>query len=146
VVRASSAYLIRDLLQDAVERGTGRRAAIDGLAVAGKTGTTRDAWFVGEAAGIVTVAWIGLDHADLELGGGRAAAPLWRRFMERAAGARAPREVERPGDVVVRRVDPETGLLLGKRSGRGREELFRRQALPRRDRWLLRDRPEQVVP
>lgn len=145
VVRASTAYLIRDLLRDAVENGTGRRAAIEGVTVAGKTGSTRDAWFVGEAGGIVTVAWVGLDRGDLDLGGGRTAAPLWSSYMKHATATRAPRPIERPADVVVRRVDPETGLLLGKGSGKGREELFRRQALPRKDRWLLRDRPEPVV-
>jgi penicillin-binding protein 1B len=146
VVRSSTAYIVHDLLRDAVERGTGRRAAIEGLVVAGKTGTSNDAWFAGDAGGIVAVAWVGLDRGSpAGLGGGRHAAPLWRRFMARAARARPLREVERPGDVVVRRVDPETGLLLSKRSRKGREELFRRRALPRKDRWLRRDRPEPVV-
>ena len=55
------------------------------------------------------------------------------------------REIERPKDIVVRRVDPDTGLLLSKRSRRGREEIFRRHALPRKDRFLRRDKPEPVV-
>jgi membrane carboxypeptidase/penicillin-binding protein len=65
--------------------------------------------------------------------------------MERALSARPPRQLKRPWDVVTRRVDPETGLLLSKRSRKGREELFRKKALPRKDRWLRRDQPEPVV-
>jgi membrane peptidoglycan carboxypeptidase len=145
VVHSATAFLIHDLMRDAVETGTGARAAIEGLNVAGKTGSTRDAWFVGDASGIVTVAWVGLDEGDLGLSGGRAAAPLWRRFMARAVEARARREVERPRDVVTRRVDPESGLLLSGRSRKGREEIFNRRALPRKDRWLRPDRPEPVV-
>jgi len=112
VVDPATAYLIRDLMRDAVESGTGARAAIEGVDVAGKTGSTRDAWFVGDAAGIVAVAWVGLDEGDLGQAGGRVAAPMWKRFMARAAAARAPREVERPRNVVTRVVDPESGLLL----------------------------------
>jgi membrane peptidoglycan carboxypeptidase len=149
VVHASTAYLVRDLLVDTVGRGTSRRAAIEDLDVAGKTGTSsglRDAWFAGDDGAIVTVAWVGLDGGgSLGLTGGVAAAPLWKRFMERASSARPPRTVERPENVVVRRVDPETGLLVSRRSRKGHDELFRLQALPRKDRFFRRDRPEPVV-
>ena len=53
-----ASYVVRDLMRDAVENGTGRAAAIDGFEVAGKTGTSsalRDAWFVGGAGSVVTV-------------------------------------------------------------------------------------------
>ena len=63
VVHASTAYIVRDLLRDSVEHGTGHNAAIDGRNVAGKTGTSsglRDAWFVGHAEGVVTAVWIGI--------------------------------------------------------------------------------------
>ena len=52
------------MLLQAVERGTGRRARVDGHMIAGKTGTTndfRDAWFVGYAPDRVTAVWVGDD-------------------------------------------------------------------------------------
>jgi penicillin-binding protein 1B len=146
VVHSATAYLVRDLMRDAVERGTGTRAAIDGVDVAGKTGTARDAWFAGDAGGIVAVAWVGAeDGKPLGLGGSRAAAPLWKAFMQPALSARPRSGVERPRDIVERRVDPKTGLLLPRHSRKGQEELFRRQALPRKDHWLKRDPPEPVL-
>jgi membrane peptidoglycan carboxypeptidase len=149
VVNRSTAYLIHDLMRDAVANGTGRAARIDGLEVAGKTGTSsslRDTWFAGDAGGIVTVVWVGLDgNGSLGLTAGRAAAPLWKRFMEPATRGRSGRGVERPGDVVVRRIDPRTGLRLSARSSRGREELFRRGVQPRKRRVLRRNRPEPVI-
>jgi penicillin-binding protein 1B len=149
VVSAASAYLVRDLLRDAVARGTGHEAAIAGVEVAGKTGTSsslRDAWFAGHAEGVVAVAWVGVDRGgNLGLTGGAAAAPLWRAFMEQAVPASAAFEVDRPAAVLTRHVDPATGLLVGSGSRRGREELFRRGALPRRDRFWRHDPAEPVV-
>ena len=47
-----------------VSRGTGKAAAVQGRAVAGKTGTTsdfRDAWFVGWVDGTMIGVWLGND-------------------------------------------------------------------------------------
>jgi penicillin-binding protein 1A len=56
---------ITDLLQTAVNIGTGRAAQI-GRPVAGKTGTTssnKDGWFMGFSSGITTGVWMGRDDA-----------------------------------------------------------------------------------
>ena len=65
-----------DLLQAAVQTGTGRAAQI-GRPVAGKTGTTssnKDGWFVGFSSGVTTGVWMGRDDARAVRGlqGGRA--------------------------------------------------------------------------
>jgi len=144
-----ASYIVLDLLRDAVDNGTGRNASIPGLRVAGKTGTSsalRDAWFVGGAGSVVTAVWVGRDGGGpLGLTGSVAAAPMWKAFMERAVTARPGHEVSKPRGVVTRRVNPRNGLLYGQNSKRGREELFRRDALPRRNRLWRRDRETLVI-
>ena len=70
---------------------------------------------------------------------------MWKAFMERAVAARPGHDVSKPRGVVVRRVNPRSGLLYGRNSKRGREELFRSQALPRRNRFWRRDREMPVI-
>jgi penicillin-binding protein 1A len=61
---ATGATEVRAALTDAVRRGTGEKAAVRGLQVAGKTGTGsggRDAWFAGMVGSDVLVVWVGSD-------------------------------------------------------------------------------------
>ena len=79
---------ITDLLQTAVNTGTGKAAQI-GRPVAGKTGTTssnKDGWFVGFSSGITTGVWMGRDDAKAVAGlqGGRAPAQAFAAFMRYA--------------------------------------------------------------
>ncbi|BDI60193.1 transglycosylase domain-containing protein [Qipengyuania nanhaisediminis] len=79
---------ITDLLQAAVQTGTGRAAQI-GRPVAGKTGTTssnKDGWFVGFSSGITTGVWMGRDDARAVPGlqGGRAPARAFAAYMRYA--------------------------------------------------------------
>jgi penicillin-binding protein 1A len=74
-----------DLLWEAANKGTGRRAAL-AVPTFGKTGTTqgnRDAVFVGFAGDLVVGVWVGRDD-NRSLGkitGGTAPAQVWRNFM-----------------------------------------------------------------
>ena len=61
----STPYYVNDLLTNVVENGTGKLAAIDGMYVAGKTGTTtdnKDRWFAGYTPYYVGVCWFGYDE------------------------------------------------------------------------------------
>jgi penicillin-binding protein 1A len=137
------AYLVTDMLRDAVRHGTGaavRRAGYEGPA-AGKTGTTNDgadAWFVGYTPELVSVVWIGFDQPKSIVSGasgGRLAAPVWGRIMQRIYASRpAPDSWTRPESVVEKPVDPATGMLLTKgcrpERGDAGEELFLDDELP----------------
>jgi penicillin-binding protein 1A len=81
-----------DLLQTAVNTGTGRAAQI-GRPVAGKTGTTtsnKDGWFLGFSSGLTTGVWMGRDDARAVPGlqGGTAPARAFSAFMSRAVANR----------------------------------------------------------
>lgn len=81
-----------DLLQTAVNTGTGRAAQI-GRPVAGKTGTTsnnKDGWFLGFSSGITTGVWMGRDDARAVRGlaGGSAPARAFADYMKVAVAKR----------------------------------------------------------
>jgi len=103
------AYLMIDILKDVVKRGTGRRAKVKGLEVAGKTGTTNnniDAWFCGFTPQYEAIVWFGKDNnTPLRKGesGGVAAAPVVGSFFKKLLEThpQMQREFERPDGVIV---------------------------------------------
>jgi penicillin-binding protein 1B len=145
----AAAYVVRDLLRTAVERGTATPGDVAGLDVAAKTGSSselRDAWFAGVAGSVVAVVWVGLeDGGRLGLTGAQAAAPIWRGFMSGAAPARARLEIERPRDVVEQWVELGTGLVVREGRDGARPELYLEGTLPTRRRWWRLDQPMPVI-
>ena len=87
VIHEAAARQTTELLQEALNRGTGIKAR--GIpSSAGKTGTTdnnRDAWFIGYTPEITAGVWLGYDRAKSlgpDITGGKAAAPVWLNFMQ----------------------------------------------------------------
>ena len=123
-------YIVSNLLQDVIQRGTGRRARDLGHSVAGKTGTTNDftdAWFVGFAPNLSAGVWVGFDDRR-SLGnheaGSVAALPIWKQFMQSAKKQMPEMTFPIPENVVFARVNPETGLLASEDEEQAKVEIF----------------------
>ena len=118
VMNPTTAFLMTSIMQDVIRRGTGRRAlSIGRNDLSGKTGTTndqKDAWFCGFNGDVVTTAWVGFDQLQ-ELGrmetGGRAALPMWIKYMEVALKGTPESSMPRPPGIASVRIDPLTGML-----------------------------------
>jgi penicillin-binding protein 1B len=108
------AYLVVDLLRDAINRGTGAGARARGFtaSAAGKTGTSRDAWFIGFTSNLLCVVWVGFDDGrDLGLPGSAAALPIWTAFMKRAVSMPAYAKAQEfipPAGIAAVPLDAET--------------------------------------
>ena len=122
-INAQNAYLMNDMMQDVVRRGTGVRAyrELGRTDLRGKTGTTndrRDAWFAGFNGDVVTAAWVGFDQ-ERSLGNGeegaRTALPMWINFMREALDGMPLNAMERPPGIVDVRINPDTGLVASTR-------------------------------
>jgi penicillin-binding protein 1A len=77
------------MMSHVVSEGTARRAILDGIPAAGKTGTTnayRDAWFVGYTGNFVCGVWYGNDDYSPtnRLTGGALPAQTWHDIMTAA--------------------------------------------------------------
>ena len=121
------AFMIRRMMQDVAERGTGaaaRQAVPAAIPVAGKTGTTNDnadVWFVGLTPDLVGGVWLGFDQpVTIAAGaaGGSLAAPIWGQMVARyyaSLGAAAAPNVAAwdtpPPGLSYAELDRDTGAL-----------------------------------
>ena len=108
-ISPQNAYQMDVLLKRVVNSGTGTRARIEGLNIAGKTGTSnncRDVWFVGFTPYMCTGVYVGYD-SNVPLGrqeqGGRTAAPIFKAYREKADAAYAdqPQDFTMPPGIVM---------------------------------------------
>ena len=129
VLRPEIAYIMTSFMKDVVNRGTGAPIRARGFKynVAGKTGTSRDGWFVGYTPNLVCAVWVGFDDgSQLGLTGAASALPIWADFMS-AALANHPEwagDWQMPEGVQQKDVDPTTGQIAQADSTNKRAELF----------------------
>ena len=102
------AYIMTDVLQDVVSYGIARDAAISGIKVGGKTGTTDDTWdiwFDGFTPSYSAALWIGTDDNTPLDATSSVAAALWSNIMGQVDEAVEGEYPDMPGDIIVRNGD-----------------------------------------
>jgi penicillin-binding protein 1A len=124
-ISPQNAYLMNDMMQDVVQRGTGARAyrELGRGDLRGKTGTSndrRDAWFAGFNGDVVAAVWVGFDQ-ERSLGnreqGALTALPVWVDFMGEALAGQPLNAMERPPGIIDVRINPDTGLVASASQG-----------------------------
>ena len=135
IIAPTTAYIVTDMLEGVIDHGTARaaRGAIANTAIAGKTGTSRDGWFVGYTPNLVCAIWVGFDdNNQLGLTGAEAALPIWTEFMRSAIDLRPElggKSFEQPQGITIAEIDPETDeLATGKCPAHERVAMLTEQA------------------
>ena len=89
IIDRSTIETMVSMMMQVVLAGTGRRAQLDNIETAGKTGTTngyKDAWFIGYTGNYVAAIWFGNDDDTPmdNMTGGTLPAQTWHEVMEYA--------------------------------------------------------------
>ncbi len=137
VLSKETAYLITNMMEDVVQKGTGQAAKSLGRPIAGKTGTTNEfinAWFIGGTPNLVAGTFVGFDDRR-SLGetesGAHAALPIWINFMKEALKPLPVVPFTIPEGITFVKVDPSTGLLNSEQEDQpGNVEIFARGSEP----------------
>lgn len=117
IILPETAFIIARILKDVVKRGTGTAANIEGLHIAGKTGTTNNytnAWFIGYTPQITCGIMIGRDD-NKSMGkkatGGNYAAPLFKKIITNIIKLKSldAQDFNSPSSIKFIRVNIHTG-------------------------------------
>ncbi len=113
-IKETTAFLLTDAMQDVVRRGTGTTAAVKGMTIAGKTGTTQDSndlWFVGYSPYYVAAIWLGYDQPRSMNHISQSTHNLiWAKVMAAVHEGLPNKSFEVPAGIVRRAVCTQSGL------------------------------------
>ncbi len=117
IIKPETAWMMTDILEGVIKRGTGRPADI-GRPAAGKTGTTNDlvdAWFVGYTPNLVGAVWMGYDQPKPmhNVYGSTYPAQVWKAGMLAYHEGRPVEDFPEPKDLVRMTVCRKSGELAG---------------------------------
>jgi penicillin-binding protein 1A len=116
ILSDQTAFIMAWMMRNVVLHGTGWRAKVLKVPVAGKTGTSnngRDTWFIGFTPEIVVAVWVGKD--DFTPIGSRASAgptvalPIFVEFMKKYQQKLKGEDFKVPDGVAFAKIDPKTG-------------------------------------
>lgn len=112
-----NSYLMVNMLEGVVKRGTAAKAASLGLPLGGKTGTTNnnlDAWFIGFTPDTVIGVYVGFD-TPRSLGeketGSSVALPIFMHYVKQSTNGRSVPPFRVPQGVRMAQIDYFTGYL-----------------------------------
>ncbi len=115
-----NAYQMVSILKGAVDRGTGRKTKIDGIEIAGKTGTTNnntDAWFIGFTSDVIVGVYTGYDKPE-SLGkretGSSVAVPIFKTFINDYYKGEKALPFIIPAGIELIKIDYDTGQISNK--------------------------------
>ena len=143
LVSPAAAYQVVSMMEGVIQRGTGRSIRSVGKPLAGKTGTTNeafDAWFVGFSPDLAVGVYVGFD-SPRTLGpseqGASAAAPIFRDFMDEALQGTPAIPFRIPSGIQLVRINAETGTLARFGDEQVILEAFRPGTAPRGEALVL---------
>lgn len=115
ILKDSTAYLLTLAMHDVVVSGTGTKANIENMYVAGKTGTTTssyDIWFAGYTPYLTATIWSGFDENKV-LGSTSYHNTMWSKIMTRIHEVKGYEyaEFEQPESIVTAQVCAKCGKL-----------------------------------
>ena len=111
VLKETTAWLLTDAMKDVIQKGTGTQAAFEGMAMAGKTGTTtkdRDIVFAGYTPYYTAAVWGGYDD-NAPLPSTIYAKVLWKAVMSRIHEGKEYRDFTKPDGIVKAEVCQKSG-------------------------------------
>ena len=120
IFNEQKAYQMVSILKGAVDRGTGRKTKIEGIEIAGKTGTTNnntDAWFIGFTSDVIVGVYTGYDIPK-SLGkretGSSVAVPIFKNFIKNYYENKKALPFIIPAGVELIKIDYDTGQISNK--------------------------------
>lgn len=114
VLSEGNAYIMKSILKEPIESGgTGTAAAISGMDVSGKTGTTNDdadGWFCGFTPYYTGATWYGFDK-DKEAVKSSTSTTIWAGIMKNIHKNLEGKRYEKPSSIVTASICKDSGLL-----------------------------------
>ena len=117
IIRKTTAWLITDAMEDVINEGTGTKARVANMTVAGKTGTTTDnmdVWISGYTPYYTGSVWLGFDNNNKQLSDAEQSTHsiIFSKIMTKVHEGLANKPImEKPEEIIEVQVCSQSGKL-----------------------------------